>query len=145
MQKSSLKHLPGGWAFASDSSSCSMGKWPRGWWENESMKEELLMPKLIPVTPIPRESALTHPNTVNGTVYRTIVFIYHSDACSCALTYANRRSARSSLPPGVVYSSKWTAVRSVWLQNKVCHDQYTHKDKNMMKCLCIQICGRDSP
>ncbi len=53
-----------------------MGKWPRGWWENESTKEELLMPKLIPVTPIPRESALTHPNTVNGTIYRIIVFIY---------------------------------------------------------------------
>lgn len=36
-----------------------MGEWPRGWWENESKKDELLMPRLMPVTPIPRESVPT--------------------------------------------------------------------------------------
>lgn len=68
----------------------------------------------------------THPNTVNGTIYRIIMFIYKSDVCLYAPTYTSRRSARSSLPD-VVYSSVWTPIWGVWLQSKFCHDQYTNK------------------
>lgn len=47
---------PGGRGSGSSSSSL-MGKCPRGWGEKESKKDKLLMPRLTPVTPMPRESA----------------------------------------------------------------------------------------
>lgn len=48
---------PGPGGRGSGSSSSLMGKCPRGWREEESKKDELLMPRLTPVTPMPRESA----------------------------------------------------------------------------------------
>lgn len=48
---------PGPGGRGSGSSSSLMGKCPRGWGEKESKKDELLMPRLTPVTPMPRESA----------------------------------------------------------------------------------------
>lgn len=51
-----LIHWPGTAAREPGSSSSLMGKCPEGWWEKESKKDELLMPRLTPVTPIPSES-----------------------------------------------------------------------------------------
>lgn len=56
VSSATLIYWPGTGACGSGSSSSLMGECPKGWWENESKKDELLMPRLMPVTPIPRES-----------------------------------------------------------------------------------------
>ncbi len=55
VSSAALIYWPGTEFCGSGSSSSLMGKCPKGWWE-ESKKDELLMPRLMPVTPIPRAS-----------------------------------------------------------------------------------------
>lgn len=94
---------PGPGTCGSGSSSSWMGMCPKGWWENESKKDELVMPRLTPVTPMPRESGRNIQDQIHiwflSTASVWLVFLSFNTIFDLfeSLTCGHRRSARPSL------------------------------------------------
>lgn len=103
---------------------------PKGWWENESKKDELPMPRLTPVTPMPRESGREIQDHICNLLPSTdgspgcatsvtLVFIVGFIVFNLfgLLTCGHRRSARPPLVD-VVQDRKGPPVRSVGLEKR---------------------------